>query len=192
MADGDLGLTKTIVDRADYINDTVSIVTSTTTPAIVPDDQRQGLHREMTTQTGTGSGSGWSHTVKPVTDGPETIHKEWIQAMQLVDLDLGLDKDSIMPNSHLSSVYFIRLDQTDMVKVGYSRDVKTRMQSLQTANPTRLQVLYQHQTSRHAELERCLHQLLHQRGLHIRGEWFTLPVDVDCHHLVSLATTTMV
>lgn len=66
-------------------------------------------------------------------------------------------------------VYIIQADGTDMVKIGWSKNAKSRIKRLQTAHFAKLVLL------RIIEGDRPIESALHHRFRHLRraGEWFT-------------------
>jgi len=71
----------------------------------------------------------------------------------------------------VSFVYVVSSD-TGVVKVGFSKDVASRLATLQTGNPDRLKVYTHHEVpaSLAQIVERRAHELLH--AAHMCGEWF--------------------
>ncbi|KPC89558.1 hypothetical protein ADL27_40450, partial [Streptomyces sp. NRRL F-6602] len=73
------------------------------------------------------------------------------------------------------------------VKIGRTRSVETRLQSLQTSHPEALQVLWRERGG--AELEAHLHTRFASRR--IRGEWFDF-AGVDAAKLIAMAAASFV
>lgn len=65
-------------------------------------------------------------------------------------------------------IYFIQQNKKGPIKIGYTKDLKTRLCGLQVANPDRLILLGTVGGSRY--IEKQIHQ--HLRFYHIGGEWF--------------------
>jgi hypothetical protein len=83
------------------------------------------------------------------------------------------EQESCSPDDVLTGyVYFVRVVNTDMVKIGYSRNVEIRILQLQTASPYVLILEQVCQTADFKRLERVLHQ--HMAAFRVRGEWFRL------------------
>lgn len=70
------------------------------------------------------------------------------------------------------TVYFVRAG--DKIKIGFSTDAKTRINSLQTSNPERLELLGV--IDGPESHERSLHHRF--RHLHVLGEWFRAEADL--------------
>jgi hypothetical protein len=70
-------------------------------------------------------------------------------------------------------VYFIRIQNTSLVKIGYTtQPIESRLSQLQVAHPGQLLVDFTYHTNDYRQVERSLHKSL--RNCHIRGEWFYL------------------
>lgn len=65
-------------------------------------------------------------------------------------------------------VYFIQMDRIGPIKIGYSKDVKSRLFELQTANPYPLNLLVFFPAN--IEIERGIHSCY--REMRLEGEWF--------------------
>jgi hypothetical protein len=84
-------------------------------------------------------------------------------------------------------VYFIRVLGTEYVKVGYSRDVLTRLSALQTGSPIVMQVELLSYSQDARSLEHSLHKRLRSR--HVLREWFNIPQCFDYNMLISQCNT---
>jgi len=71
-----------------------------------------------------------------------------------------------------SVVYVIREVGTNHIKIGISRNAKTRLSELQVSNPRRLALVFTFETKHATKLEGELHE--RYRKHHISGEWFDL------------------
>jgi uncharacterized coiled-coil protein SlyX len=91
---------------------------------------------------------------------------------------------SQIDNCKQAIVYFIRRVGTPEVKVGFSRDPTFRLRRLQCGNACDLRIEYEVPTYRYRILERRLHAHLKAQGVHIRGEWFTIPAGTDYGSIV--------
>ena len=69
-------------------------------------------------------------------------------------------------------VYFVRIRDTLNVKIGYSKDPYTRMQTLQTACPFDIDLEQAFFSTEAFQMEQRLH--LEMEIYHVRGEWFEL------------------
>lgn len=71
-------------------------------------------------------------------------------------------------------VYFVRTkDNANLIKIGVAADVKSRMETLQTGNPSKLELLgiVPMDSRKHAlDAERKIHSFF--RYYRVRGEWF--------------------
>lgn len=74
-----------------------------------------------------------------------------------------------------SRVYFIRQVGTDLVKVGFSDDIKRRLRELQAATAHELELDAAIIGTKAIEVE--IHRRLKRKGMHVRGEWFRLDED---------------
>lgn len=71
-------------------------------------------------------------------------------------------------------VYLVRLKHDkSLLKIGTSKDVKCRIQTLQTGNPRSLEIWAQFKCDNYKKLENMLHSLF--TSFKVRGEWFRLP-----------------
>jgi Meiotically up-regulated gene 113 len=97
----------------------------------------------------------WAPTAKLITPGGKS-----------------LSADSRVSKS-VSFVYFIYNQDSNAIKIGWARNVQTRLAELQTASPIKLKLLktIQLETPTEAQsLEKQLHR--HFAQLRIQGEWF--------------------
>jgi len=65
-------------------------------------------------------------------------------------------------------IYFIKSE--NFVKIGYTLNIESRLQSLQSSNPHKLKLIYSIETD-HA-LETLLHKYYQKNNKHHRNEWF--------------------
>ncbi len=84
------------------------------------------------------------------------------------------------PDDDSGYVYFIKMQEGAehlmYVKIGYSKDVGTRLQDLQVGSPFELVLLRKIFSENAPELEKEMHAKYAQ--YRARGEWFRMPVDV--------------
>ena len=101
----------------------------------------------------------------------KTISDEKERKSKMSDLDVGC-------------VYIIKEEGTNFYKIGKTnKDVKKRLQSIQTGNASKLQIVHEINTTMADELEKRLHhQFANKR---ILGEWFELSSH-DLRHILSL------
>ncbi len=74
-------------------------------------------------------------------------------------------------NRKISGVYFIGSEKMGKVKIGYSKDIYRRLQSLQIASPFKLEVLGFLENA-NPKLEKKFHKYF--SDLQVSGEWFEL------------------
>ncbi len=89
---------------------------------------------------------------------------------------------STTASSSYKCVYFVRMQGTSLVKIGYSTDVLYRLAQLQTGNGMCLELLYKFKTESFRQHESALH--LHFKNVHVRGEWFELDESIDIQSTV--------
>ena len=75
------------------------------------------------------------------------------------------------------SVYLIHARGTALFKIGYAKDIKSRLAVLQTGSPHVLDLLLCRPASNAIELEKALHDRLREKRT--RGEWFDVPDSSD-------------
>lgn len=92
---------------------------------------------------------------------PQTIIR--LQDGTIIKVVEGSDR------SKKSKIYFVLCKEAQSVKIGVTNDVKKRFDSLQTANPFKLELLKFVEGNRNQEQE------IHQKFEHLRvnGEWFS-------------------
>ena len=73
-------------------------------------------------------------------------------------------------------VYLIKAETTSFYKIGKSKDVHKRLESLQTANNMQLTIVYRIFSTNYRTLERQLHKYYEEYW--IRGEWFDFPSEI--------------
>lgn len=79
-------------------------------------------------------------------------------------------------------VYLIQLEGTDVYKIGFSKNPKQRVKSLQTANPYKLILVDSYLTKRANVLEKTLHRRfasykVDENLYKLKGEFFQLDYD---------------
>jgi hypothetical protein len=77
------------------------------------------------------------------------------------------------------SIYLIAADaESDMIKIGSSRDPKKRVSTIDTSCPYRALLVYEKQlTGKNALiLENEIHKYLKKTPFHISGEWYSISV----------------
>ena len=82
-------------------------------------------------------------------------------------------------------MYFIREINTKRVKIGYAANPETRRARFQIDNPYELVIDFVHPTLVAKDLESQLHQDF--ESSHIRGEWYSLPTNVDYQNIIKNA-----
>ena len=133
-----------------------------------------------------------------VSDATSTIEYDYmaglkpsaIEAMKMADIVFPDDKSNlgvpIEAPTKDGVVYFLRLEGTPMVKVGFSTNLNQRISTLQTACPWKLQLEFIYRTPHYAQLEKTIHREL--KSSHVRGEWFHLASDFNyCKFFISFS-----
>ena len=79
---------------------------------------------------------------------------------------------------HISYVYVIqgsRINPTQSnYKIGITKNIKERLESLQTSSPEKLEILFKHPTTEAREIEKSLHNAFKRYRIRENGEWFIL------------------
>ena len=83
-------------------------------------------------------------------------------------------KDKHLKGKGESYLYFIKMGNQNLVKIGISQTPKQRLKELQTANPFKLYIINTLQVNNARELERKFHKIYD--GFRMKGEWFKLPL----------------
>jgi len=108
---------------------------------------------------------------------------QWCSTDLYVDISLSLfqylNTDSLISFKSTSNiketsgfVYLIQMTDTTFYKIGYSRNVFTRLSNLQTGSPLKLQIIERVFSLNAIELEGYLHN--YYSKYNFRGEWFEL------------------
>ena len=92
------------------------------------------------------------------------------------------DEISSSKSMRITFVYFMRILNTEFVKIGFSIDPQNRKSQLQTGNPHKLGVDFAHPTTRPRDLEDRIHKDLSIKQ--VRGEWYLLPINVHYPSIV--------
>lgn len=75
-------------------------------------------------------------------------------------------------------IYMIIMKDTNLFKIGISKNIKSRLLSLQCGNPVELVVLYKTiQMYRARQIEQLLHKSLNE--FKVMNEWFELPPSIQ-------------
>lgn len=92
------------------------------------------------------------------------MEREWIEPPPFLDID----------RKCFEVVYFMHASHTDLVKIGWTRDIERRFQVVQTSSPHPLHLLAIHPGG--AALEAMYHnEFAHY---HFHGEWFRLTREI--------------
>ena len=176
---GDKTIAKAVFDRADLLNDTRTLTTSTVAKKSVATNKHAQVHellaqvhagtpqhkhedRRMLFSTLTESSSGMN------------IQSEWVIAIERLD-KMWMDMVEPVPvETARQSVYFIRLADSDIMKVGISGNVSRRLSCLQVGCPMDLHIEFTVLVLDAQTWESVIHAHLKMQGTHIRGEWFRL------------------
>jgi uncharacterized protein YozE (UPF0346 family) len=79
-------------------------------------------------------------------------------------------RSPIYPNDGTSLVYFIHSPQTNMVKIGTTRNLDARLRSIRTSSATQIEIL--HTLEGNCKIEKSIHRKYTRHKSH--GEWFHL------------------
>ena len=183
---GSVAFAKEVLDRADAFNGTKSLTTRTTVDADEPDANLTTAHLAAATahteanETGKCTSFMASEGKRRKVDNTLVFELSFVERLHLLDQRW----DTIIePEAKRKYVYFLRMENTRYVKIGFSADVMARLRHLQIGNAIPLQLEYEFQTKRFREYESRLHD--HLRAHHVLGEWFDLPQHMDFAQLVS-------
>ena len=76
----------------------------------------------------------------------------------------------------ISNVYVIkgsRINPTESnYKIGITRNIKERLETLQTSSPDKLELIFKYPTTESREIEKSLHNLFKYYRIRENGEWF--------------------
>lgn len=103
------------------------------------------------------------------------------QSIDLQTIGSNLPKKEV---SKAGFVYLIKAETTSFYKIGKSKDVYKRLETLQTANQSELTVIYRIFSTNYSLLEKRLHKYYEEYW--VRGEWFDLP-DSTVRNFLSVA-----
>jgi hypothetical protein len=161
---GDLTLVADICARSDEVNGTTTMATTTTSDCAK--GRLQEAHRAIaSTQKG--------GVLISKETSPGVFTSEYVQSTLSIDrLWLQAELDAKNETTIVKQVYFIRIKDTDMVKIGFSQDVRARIKQLSTGNPFDLVLEGAHETKNYRKCEMLLHQ--HFIDRHVHGEWFRI------------------
>ena len=77
---------------------------------------------------------------------------------------------------HISYVYVIkgsRINPTESnYKIGITKNIKERLETLQTSSPEKLELIFKYPTTESREIEKSLHNLFKYYRIRENGEWF--------------------
>jgi len=192
---GDRTICCTVLDRADLLQGTVTITTSTVLPSAIGNADAEQIHATLAQQhiqdrkRARDEGRDEMEIrmllskVARTNEGLRTS-STWLQSTIELDIAWAAGVDDANDPTAKRSIYFIRLGETNFVKVGFSRDVVHRMNKLQVACPFAFHQEFAIQTANFREWEAKIHRLLKARDVHVRGEWFDLPEPLDCLQLL--------
>ena len=77
-----------------------------------------------------------------------------------------------MDKELIAWVYIIKAPPKEVYKIGYTRDVETRLKDLQVANANELEIVHMFETEKALLAEQLLHKLFENKR--VRGEWYQL------------------
>lgn len=183
---GDRKMGRVLTDIADERDNTTTITTTTVVPnGALPTHEVANIHRTLANQQmeelrSSGSKRPRTHLLSTVTEQKSKkarlVRSEYItEAVDLAWNALKLNKED--EGEKYGCVYFVRMRDTEFVKVGQTTSICARMASLQVSCPTPLDLEFQLATPNYKCIERKLHAYLKGQDLHVRGEWFKLQKD---------------
>ena len=77
---------------------------------------------------------------------------------------------------HISYVYVIRASRINPTesnyKIGITKNIKERLETLQTSSPEELELLFKYPTTEARQVEKSLHNLFKYYRIRENGEWF--------------------
>jgi hypothetical protein len=175
---GDLAVCKTVSDMSDQLSGTTSIMTRTSFPdnQVPSTDNISNIHGSIAAQQALDNPNqlkeknSIASSVEFI-NGSYTITSKWLSRIVL-EMDAAAEPQEESHNSGL--VYFIRLGETSLVKVGMTGNIEQRIRTLQCGSPFELNIEYTIQTGQPRLMESMMHRTLTKMGLHVRGEWFSL------------------
>jgi hypothetical protein len=178
---GDLDVCKMVSDKSDQLSGTTSILTRTSFPAnqVPSANNISQIHRSIAAQQALDTSNNsdqledknsLASSVEFI-NGSYTITSKWLRRIVL-EMDAAAEPQEESHNSGL--VYFIRLGETSLVKVGMTGNIDQRIRTLQCGSPFELNIEYTIQTGQPRLMESMMHRTLTKMGLHVRGEWFSL------------------
>jgi hypothetical protein len=175
---GDLAVCKTVSDKSDQLSGTTSIMTRTSFPAnqVPSANNISQIHGSIAAQQALDNPdqleekNSLASSVEFI-NGSYTITSKWLSRIVL-EMDAAAEPQEESHNSGL--VYFIRLGETSLVKVGMTGNIEQRIRTLQCGSPFQLNIEYTIQTGQPRLMESMMHKTLTKMGLHVRGEWFSL------------------
>ena len=183
---GSVAFAKEVLDQADASNCTKSLTTRTTVDAHEPDASLAAAHIAAATAHGEAMETGLctnflaSEGKRRRLDDTLVFDLSFVESLSLLDQRWDMVRD---PPAKCKYVYFLRMEGTQYVKIGFSADVQARLRHLQIGNAIPLKLEYKFKTQSFREHESSLHCHLH--ACHVQGEWFKLPQHTDFPHLVS-------
>ena len=116
----------------------------------------------------------------------KTTTSKYLQS--IIDLDKLWDMfkavDAIAQQD-IRNIYFIRMEDTNFVKVGYSMNIHTRLSNLQVGSGIKLTLEFSFVTQMYRQNEKQLkaYMIAH----HERGEWYRLKPGTDYFALIRFA-----
>jgi len=192
---GDRGLVKMIMDNADHREQKTTIMTTTTFTQAEMDIQTAAkIHSQMVeqhvqtvTQNTTSNIDVRSFSSQVTKSENKTfIVSELLQQRSVeIDFKFFTGSEETAEDDPEFCVYFIRLKDTSMVKIGKTGNLQARMATLQTWSPGELLLELQFLTKHHTKYERLLHEHFRNLGKHVRGEWFHIPEGENYFNVLS-------
>ena len=180
---GDLELVKTVLDRADTINDTTTVTTSTVIPNTIKDrtevySKHVHLARHHVDEISNDKGDDDKRMLSTTISENGTYNSTWITST--IDIDkiwAEINLEQFDGKDDERSIYFVRMKGTDLLKCGFATNVHTRLSALQVGSGIELRLEYSFLTTEYRAFEDKIHDYLTKDW--VRGEWFSLPPPVN-------------
>ena len=192
---GDRTLASEVIEMADRVSGTKTITTSTTAPKQVFFERKGNIcelhnsisqhHTEDLRKNEISDNKMFLKTYVSETKTGIRARSLYIDSRRKIDELLCTLERSEKQEDEAKHVYFIRMEGTSFVKVGFSGDIFQRMKALRTANPLSLTLEYSYETIMYAEIEHELHQLCSDSR--VSGEWFELDEHTNYRALLKSA-----
>ena len=189
---GDVTIAKAILDRADVLNNTRTLTTSTAAPTDMDTRAHSRIHNllakvhvDTPQHKEEDRRMMFSEITQDTATGMHIINSEFVAASELLDqIWDSMGNPTVTGADKRESLYAVRLADSDAVKIGRSGNVLRRLSNLQVGCPMDLHIEFTVLVHDAAKWEKIIHAHLTVNGKHIRGEWFTMPKPLDMFGLL--------